>query len=71
MIVAAVRRIVFKPARYAVPPRYGKGHPADAIFLLSADRGPDVCRQPVCGERTDRHRPRGREAVALFSLAGC
>ncbi len=34
MIVAAVRRIVFKPARYAVPPRYGKGHPADAIFLL-------------------------------------
>jgi len=35
MIVAVVRRIVFKPARYAVPERYGKGHPADAIFLLS------------------------------------
>ncbi len=35
MIVAAIRRIVFKPARYAVPARYGKGHPADAIFLLS------------------------------------
>ena len=34
MIVAAVRRIVFKPTRYAVPSRYGKGHPADAIFLL-------------------------------------
>ncbi len=34
MIVAAVRRIVFKPARYAVPARYGKGHPVDAIFLL-------------------------------------
>ena len=34
MIVAAVRRIVFKPARYAVPPRYGKGHTGDAIFLL-------------------------------------
>ena len=34
MIVAAVRRIVFKPARYAVPPKYGKGHPVDAIFLL-------------------------------------
>jgi Fe-S oxidoreductase len=31
---AAVRRVVFKPARYAVPERYGKGHPADAIFLL-------------------------------------
>ena len=31
---AAVRRIVFKPARYIVPERYGKGHPVDAIFLL-------------------------------------
>ncbi|HXZ42412.1 MAG TPA: (Fe-S)-binding protein, partial [Terriglobales bacterium] len=34
MMVAAIRRIVFKPARYAVPARYGKGHPIDAIFLL-------------------------------------
>jgi Fe-S oxidoreductase len=34
MIVAAIRRIVFKPARYAMPAKYGKGHPADAIFLL-------------------------------------
>jgi len=35
MIIAAIRRIVFKPARYAVPAKYGKGHPADAIFLLA------------------------------------
>jgi len=35
MVVAAVRRIVFKPARYGVPPQFGKGHPADAIFLLA------------------------------------
>ena len=34
MVVAATRRLVFKPARYAVPPRYGKAHTADAIFLL-------------------------------------
>ncbi len=32
---AALRRIVYKPARYAVPPKYGKGHPVDAIFLLA------------------------------------
>jgi len=32
---AAVRRVFFKPARYAVPERYGKGHPVDAIFLLA------------------------------------
>ncbi len=34
MVVAAARRIVFKPARYAVPAKYGQGHPADAVFLL-------------------------------------
>jgi Fe-S oxidoreductase len=34
MVVAAVRRLVFKPARYAVPVQYGPGHTADAVFLL-------------------------------------
>ena len=35
MVIAIVRRLVFKPARYAVPAKYGKGHTADAIFLLA------------------------------------
>ncbi len=35
MLIAIVRRLVFKPARYAVPSRYGKAHTADAIFLLA------------------------------------
>lgn len=35
MIVAATRRLVFKPARYAVPAKYGKARQADAIFLLA------------------------------------
>jgi len=35
MVVAAIRRLAFKPERYAVPARYGKGHSADAIFLLA------------------------------------
>src|SRR5690349_10127885 len=34
MVVAVIRRLVFKPVRYAVPPKYGKGHTADAVFLL-------------------------------------
>ena len=34
MIVAIVRRLL-RPARYAVPARYGKPHTADAIFLLA------------------------------------
>jgi hypothetical protein len=35
MIFAMVRRIAFRPARYEVPTKFGKGHKADAIFLLS------------------------------------
>jgi len=35
MLFAMARRLVFKPARYAVPLRYGKAHTADAIFLLA------------------------------------
>jgi len=35
MVAAVFRRVVLKPARYAVPARYGKGHPADAVFLLA------------------------------------
>ncbi len=35
MVFAIVRRLVFKPARYAVPERYGKAHTADAVFLLA------------------------------------
>jgi Fe-S oxidoreductase len=35
MVIAATRRIVFQPARYEVPAKYGKGHKVDAIFLLA------------------------------------
>jgi Fe-S oxidoreductase len=35
MAFLIVRRLVFKPARYAVPARYGKAHTADAVFLLT------------------------------------
>jgi len=35
MVVAVIRRLVFKPARYEVPARYGKAHKADAVFLLA------------------------------------
>ncbi len=33
-IIAAVRRGIFKPERYAVPPRYGHDHTAEAVFVL-------------------------------------
>src|SRR5437660_8394403 len=33
MVVAGIRRLVFKPARYAVPAKYGKSRTTDAVFL--------------------------------------
>ncbi|MCF8092794.1 MAG: (Fe-S)-binding protein [Desulfotignum sp.] len=33
-IIAGVRRGFFKPARYAVPEKYGKDHTAEAVFVL-------------------------------------
>jgi len=33
-VIAAIRRGIFKPGRYAVPPRYGKDHTAEAILVL-------------------------------------
>jgi Fe-S oxidoreductase len=35
VVVAAIRRMVFKPARYAVPEKYGKDHMPEAIFILA------------------------------------
>ena len=62
MVIAAVRRLVFKPARYAVPAKYGKGHPADAIFLLGADRHPDGGRQLFRGQQRRRSSPTAQKA---------
>ena len=33
-IIAAVRRGIYKPKRYAVPENYGKDHTAEAVFVL-------------------------------------
>ncbi len=32
--MAAIRRAFFKPARYAVPAKYGRDHTAEAVFIL-------------------------------------
>lgn len=36
MIIAIVRRVVFKPTRYQAPPEFGKWRSADAVILLAA-----------------------------------
>jgi len=34
VVIAAIRRAVFKPSRYAVPAKYGKDHLAEALLVL-------------------------------------
>ena len=36
MVIAIVRRVVFKPARYQAPPEFGKWRSVDAVILLAA-----------------------------------
>lgn len=37
--VALIRRVAFMPERYAVPPKYGKEHTAEAVFVLAMIMG--------------------------------
>ena len=34
VVIAAIRRLFYKPARYSVPEQYGKDHTAEAILVL-------------------------------------
>jgi Fe-S oxidoreductase len=34
-VAAMMRRLVFRPARYEVPERFGKGHTAEAVLILA------------------------------------
>src|ERR1039458_6241508 len=70
MVIAVIRRLVFKPARYAVPARYGKAHTADAIFLLSLIAILMVADSLFAAARAagQLHQGQPAEALALLSL---
>jgi Fe-S oxidoreductase len=70
MGIAVVRRLVFKPSRYAVPARYGKGHTADAIFLLSLIAILMIADSLFAAARAAGQAQQGQaiEALARFSL---
>jgi len=70
MGIAIVRRLVFKPARYEVPPRFGKVHTADAIFLLSLIAILMVADSLFAAARAAGQAQSGQavEALAAFSL---
>ncbi len=70
MVIAVIRRLVFKPARYAVPARFGKAHTADAIFLLSLIAVLMVADSLFAAAKAAAESQQGRplEVLAVFSL---
>jgi Fe-S oxidoreductase len=70
MVVAVVRRLVFKPARYVVPARFGKSHGADAIFLLGLIATLMVADSLFAGSQAAAQAQQGQlpEFVAFLSL---
>ena len=70
MVVAIVRRLVFKPARYAVPAKYGKSHTADAVFLLGLIAVLMVADSLFAASNAAGHALQGEsvEALAVLSL---
>jgi Fe-S oxidoreductase len=69
MVVAAGRRLIFKPARYAVPAKYGKGHTADAVFLLGLIALLMVADSLFAASRSAGHLQQGQPAEALAALS--
>ncbi len=70
MIVAAGRRLISKPARYAVPAKFGKAHTADAIFLLGLIALLMAADSLFAASRSAGHLQQGQpaETLAAFSL---
>ncbi len=69
VVIAAIRRIVFKPARYAVPSRYGNGHPVDAIVLLGLIGLLMLADSLVEASEAAIHSQQGQTAGALAVLS--
>jgi Fe-S oxidoreductase len=65
-----IRRLVFKPARYAVPAKFGKAHTADAIFLLALIAILMVADSLFAAAKAAAQSQQGQpvEVLAVFSL---
>ena len=73
MMVAAARRIFYRPTRYAVPAKFGKGHPVDAIFLLGLIALLTLCegRSLPAKRRTWRSKAGRRNSSPCCRCRGC
>ena len=70
VIVLMIRRGIFKPARYAVPARYGKEHTAEAIFVLCLITGLVVSDMIFEGSLAAAEHAGGGHAAFILPLTG-
>ncbi len=69
-VVLMVRRGVFQPARYAVPPRYGKDHTAEAVLVLCLISGLVICDMIYDGSISAARNQSGLATEALLPGTG-
>ncbi len=70
VIVLMIRRGIFKPARYAVPAKYGKAHTAEAVFVLCLITGLVVSDMVFEGSLLAAEHAGGAEAAFVLPLTG-
>jgi Fe-S oxidoreductase len=68
VVVAAIRRGVFRPARYAVPEKYGKDHTAEALFVLALI-GTLMVSESLFEATSRLRQVQGAETIPVLTLA--
>jgi Fe-S oxidoreductase len=69
-IILMVRRGIFTPERYAVPPRYGKAHTAQAILVLCLITGLVTCDMIFDGSLAAAQLQKGVKTEILVPVTG-
>ena len=69
-IIAIIRRTVFRPSRYEVPKRYGKGHMGEAVFVLSLISSLMICDMLFSGTEVAAMPHNSQSQTSLIPMTG-
>lgn len=69
-LIAIIRRGIFKPARYAVPPKYGKDHTWEAVLVLLLIIGLVTCDMAFEGSLIAAQIQKGLQVETLIPGTG-
>ncbi len=69
-LIAMIRRGIFKPARYAVPPKYGKDHTWEAVLVLLLIIGLVTCDMTFKGSLIAAQIQKGLQVETLIPGTG-